>query len=118
MKVAWEQIDQFVRRVADIAKHRSFTGVYGPARGGLPLAVWVSHRAGLPLLAAPAKGCLIVDDIADTGETLAKYAGLSGHAGAERHFIATVFYKRTCSFEPDLWLFEKGAEWIVFPWEE
>lgn len=117
-KVTWELVDQFVRKVSDIAAHRHFTGVYGPARGGLPLAVWISHRANLPLLSAPSKGCLIVDDIADSGETLKKYSGLSIRQENERYFIATMFYKHTCCFEPDLWLFEKTYDWVIFPWEE
>lgn len=109
MNVTYEQVDQFVARVADICKKRPFCGVYGFPRGGLPIAVWVSHKAGLPLLMAPHDGALLVDDIADTGGTLKRYAG--------KYFIATMFYHRQSVVVPDLWLFEKTNEWIVFPWE-
>jgi hypoxanthine phosphoribosyltransferase len=108
-KVSWEEIEDFVSAVVSIANEKTFCGVYGPARGGLPLAVMISHKANLPLLMSPADGCLIVDDIADTGQTLSKYAG--------KIFIATMFYHRQCSFIPDFWVHEKKKDWIVFPWE-
>lgn len=42
-------------------------GIYGIPRGGLPLAVLLSNRLSLPLLMAPTKQCIVVDDIFDTG---------------------------------------------------
>lgn len=118
MKVTYEHVDRFIQRVTEFCKDKNFVGVYGPARGGLPFAVWLSHRAKLPMLMSPCKGCLIVDDIADTGKTLEKYAGVIGDKYADKYTICTMFYHRDCSFEPDLWMYEKGKEWIVFPWEE
>ena len=110
MSVTWDMVDRFVDAVFNICGQRDFSGVYGFPRGGLPLAVWISHRAGLPLLLAPAKDALLVDDIADTGATLFKYK--------DSHFIATMFYHRQSSVVPDFWMFEKkNDEWVVFPWE-
>lgn len=110
MSVTWDMVDRFVDAVFNICGQRDFSGVYGFPRGGLPLAVWISHRAGLPLLLAPAEKALLVDDIADTGATLFKYR--------KSHFIATMFYHRQSSVVPDFWMFEKeNDEWIVFPWE-
>lgn len=110
MSVTWDMVDRFVDAVFNICGQRDFSGVYGFPRGGLPLAVWISHRAGLPLLLAPSENALLVDDIADTGATLFKYR--------KSHFIATMFYHRQSSVVPDFWMFEKkNDEWIVFPWE-
>lgn len=110
-QASWEECEDFAECVAAICRTRKFSGVYGVPRGGLVLAVMVSHVAGLPMLMAPCADCLIVDDIADTGETLAKYAG--------REYIATLYYRRGCSYVPNFWLKEKvDGEWIVFPWEE
>lgn len=109
MSVTWDMVGCFVDAVSGICAKRRFAGVYGFPRGGLPLAVWISHRAGLPLLLAPAKDALLVDDIADTGVTLFKYK--------DSHFIATMFYHRQSSVVPSFWMFEKQDEWIVFPWE-
>ena len=110
MKVTWEMVEQFVTAVSKLPNIKSFVGVYGPARGGLPLAVWISHKTGLPLLSSPFEGALLVDDISDSGATFAKYAG--------KNFIATMFYHRQSKVVPDFWMFEKTNEWIVFPWEE
>lgn len=110
MKVSWSDVDNFVGKVTNYAKGKKFSGVYGPARGGLPLAVMLSHSLGIPLLMAPAKGCFIVDDIADTGKTLERYSG--------KFFIVTMYYHEQCSFIPDFWGYKKTDDWIVFPWEK
>jgi hypoxanthine phosphoribosyltransferase len=102
-------VDALATRIR--ALNRTFNGVYGPARGGLPLAVSLSHALDIPLLAAPHdENSLIVDDIADKGHTLQKYAG--------KNVIATIYHHPDCVFEPTIWLRKKGTEWILFPWEK
>ncbi len=87
-----------------------FNGVWGPPRGGIIMAVMLSHQLGIPYLLAPQdKKTLIVDDIADTGETLKDFSEYS---------IATLFYHRQSIVEPSLWLHEKKDQWVVFPWEK
>ena len=114
MKISWKEIDNFVEEVSLIIEDKwevEYTGVYGPPRGGLTLAVMFSHRLSLPLLATPSIGCLIVDDIADSGVTLKKYA--------DDYDIITVAYHNDCSFEPKWFKYEKiDDDWVVFPWEE
>ena len=110
MIVTWDMAKAFVEAVSDICAEKHFEGVYGFPRGGLPLAVWISHRGKVPLLLAPSKNCLIVDDIADTGQTLLKYK--------DSHYIATMFYHRQSAVVPAFWMFEKKDEWIIFPWEK
>lgn len=113
-KITWELVMQFcneLKRLFNVSD-RYLVGVYAPPRGGLCLGVIMSHKLGIPLLAAPCDGCLIVDDIADSGETLQ-------HAvNSYDCFVATLAYSRECSFEPDFWKIEKTGEWLVFPWEE
>ena len=110
LHITWDDAETFVKKAA--AAFPEVIGVYGPARGGLPLAVMFSHLAGVPLLEAPCPGCLVIDDICDTGRTL--YAQSQK---ADRR-VATLAYKRQASFEPDLWLVEApDNEWVVFPWE-
>jgi len=61
---------------------------------------------------------LLVDDIADSGETL-----LCITEYLKKHFptidlrVATLFYKRSSLFEPDYWVNEADA-WIEFFWEK
>ena len=113
LNVKWKQVDEFIEytceRIDVLGK--SFTGVYGMPRGGLTLAVMVSHALGIPVLMAPCKNCLIIDDIVDSGAALQK-------KHSEGYFIASMFYsEETASFEPDIWMFQKRGEWVVFPWE-
>lgn len=128
----FEQFATDVEKIARAAEAsgRKFKSVWGPARGALPLAVCLSHRMNLELVLRPpleptpldaslsaagyfnklAEEVLIVDDVADTGKTLAEYK----HRG---FFIATLFKHPKSSFEPNVWLHEKGSDWIVFWWE-
>jgi len=61
---------------------------------------------------------LVVDDIADSGETL---AAIMEHLTQKYHEIefksATLFYKKTSVYEPDFWVNE-ATEWIEFFWEK
>jgi hypoxanthine phosphoribosyltransferase len=74
------------------------------------LAVALSHRLELPLLAESQPGCLVVDDVFETGRTLAPHRDL---VGAE----LVVWISKA---EPEWWRAVEvttSAEWIVFPWE-
>ena len=71
-----------------------------------------------PDLSTPRR-VLIVDDIADSGETLAAVRQkLSARYPAIRFRTATLFYKpeKSC-IEPDWWL-KKADAWIDFFWSE
>ncbi len=64
------------------------------------------------------KKVLIIDDIADSGETLAyimKY--LQKNFPDITFKSATLFYKKTSIYEPDFWINEANV-WIEFFWEK
>lgn len=105
----WKEVEYFVEQLAKELP-KNITGVYGIPRGGLCLAVMLSHKLNIPLLAAPSKNCVVIDDIADTGETLYHYRG-------KGYYIATMYYHKQSRVVPDFWYKEKTNEWIVFPWE-
>ena len=115
--VTWEDVEGFVDHVVDNVDN--ITGVYGLPRGGLVLAVMLSHRLHVPMLMSPTPGCLIVDDICDSGESLLHYVKNSSGEGTNQYRIATMFYKpNRLGITPDIWGAEKDNKWIVFPWEE
>ncbi len=110
----WNEFDADIKKLAQKIKRskKHFSAVWGPARGGLPVAVCLSHALDLSLAKRPTDtSVLIVDDIADTGRTLNAYA-------KRGFFIATLFYHKQCLYVPGLWLHEKGDRWVVFPWEK
>ena len=119
--VTWEQVEDFVTSICHRYRSERFTGVYGLPRGGLVLAVMLSHRLNIPLLSAPYHNCLIVDDICDSGESLLHYVNNSSgeDENSPIYHIVTMYYKpNKLGIEPEEYGYVKGNEWIVFPWEE
>ena len=107
---SWQEFDNSVELIACKTKNIKFSGIFGIPRGGLCLAVALSHRLNLKIFQEPKENTLIVDDIYESGLTLNKYKGLSG----SKYFV--LFSK----VQPIWWeatrLIDKKA-WVVFPWE-
>jgi len=104
-------MEESVLKIEGASFRSEISAIYGVPRGGLAIALWLSHRLGLPVLVDEAdidSGTLVVDDIADRGYTL---------SGIKPTFSFTIFYNPNSNFEPDIWLHEKKDEWILFPWE-
>ncbi|MCD6493999.1 MAG: phosphoribosyltransferase [Archaeoglobaceae archaeon] len=63
------------------------------------------------------KNVLIVDDVADTGETVEIVAEHVRDLNAKDVKIAVIDYKHTSKFKPDFFASEmKEWKWIVYPW--
>jgi len=106
----------FVIACKKIAKEipSNITGLYGVPRGGLIPAVYLSHITKLPLVDKPGKNVLIIDDIADTGNTL---LDLKLHMSISHFKAMTIYYHKQSIIEPEFWVYEKEDKWIQFPWE-
>ena len=116
--VTWKDVEDYINALENLTSSSyKFTGVYGLPRGGLVLAVMLSHRLSIPLLAAPTNGCLIVDDICDSGESLIHYVKNSSGNDTKLYYISTMYYKQGASVTPNFYYKEKDDKWIVFPWE-
>ena len=60
---------------------------------------------------------VVVDDIADSGETLEAVMRHLNDSFPKIEFVsATLFYKKSSCFKPDFWIHE-AKEWIEFFWE-
>ena len=106
----WNEFDKSVDYIADQCKFLKLSGIYGVPRGGLCLAVALSHKLDTQLIEKPAKNSLIVDDIFETGLTLSNFKHIEG-----ANFFVLVSKKR-----PIWWntvSITSKKEWIVFPWE-
>lgn len=105
-------IHELVKKLRNDKRMKYIRNVYGIPRGGLPIAVHLSHFLNLNFLTNPFdkmhEETLIVDDIADTGKTLKKCGSL--------YLTATLFYKPRSEIKPDFYIYET-TKWIVFPWE-
>ena len=66
-----------VNKVApDLLKRKNsgqINSVYGIPRGGIPLAVAIAFKIGVPIVERPHSKTLVVDDYIDTGRTITKF---------------------------------------------
>ena len=116
--------------------------IVGVARGGWPVArimsdllenpeianvkvefyLGVAETKGEPMITQPVsvsmkgKNVLLVDDVADTGKSLALVKKHLTEQGAANVKIATIYYKPWSILKPD-WFERRTEHWIVFPWE-
>ena len=110
-----KDIPVLVKKIREIERTKmgGFNGILGIPRGGLPLATYLSHQLNLIMaLGGATKNTIVVDDIADTGKTLAPYVD-------RESVIVTLFYHRQSIVIPHIWLHEKTPDiyQIVFDWE-
>ena len=106
----WSEFDRSVDYIANQCKRLKFSGIYGVPRGGLCLAVALSHKLNVQLIEKPLKNSLIVDDVYETGITLSNFKNIEG-----ANFFVLISKKN-----PIWWNtvnLSNKKEWIVFPWE-
>ena len=84
--------------------------------------VGIEKTEGKPVVTQPIsediskKNVLVVDDVADTGESLKLALDHVLEKGAGKIMTATVFYKPHSKFKPDFFA-DTTSNWIIFPWE-
>ena len=106
----WSEFDNAVEYIANKCMFLEFSGIYGVPRGGLCLAVALSHKLKINLISEPKKNSLIVDDVYETGITLKTFKDVEG----------AMFFVLFSKSKPKWWnsvFIAKKSEWIVFPWE-
>jgi len=106
----WGEFDKSVEHIANKCKFLKFSGIYGIPRGGLCLAVALSHKLKINLISQPIKNSLIVDDVYETGITLNKFKDIEG----------AMYFVLFSKIKPTWWntvFISDEKEWIVFPWE-
>ena len=67
-------------------------------------------------VAVAGKAVLIVDDVADSGESLKLVKAHVLQQGATEARVATVYYKPWSAVKPDYYMRET-RRWVIFPWE-
>jgi hypoxanthine phosphoribosyltransferase len=116
LPLSWQNFDDYCHMLVEkIRKSKvKFKNIYGEPRGGLVVAVRLSHLLGIPVIVNTnfaTERTLFVDDIVDTGKTY-QYVRL-------HHKIAVLFWNPNALFEPTFYVSPKVPNsWIVFPWEK
>ena len=106
----WSEFDKGVDHITNKCNLLELSGIYGIPRGGLCLAVALSHKLNINLISKPTKNSLIVDDVYETGNTLNDFKDIEG----------AMFFVLFSKIEPIWWntVYKSDKnEWIVFPWE-
>lgn len=121
--IKWKELDKQVSYLSKKIKNVDY--VVGIPRGGLILAVMMSHKLNIKHMTIDhlekleefdlninKKNILIVDDISDSGHTLKHYK-------KQGYTTATLDVRNTTVTKPDYycnWL--ETTDWIVYPWEK
>jgi hypoxanthine phosphoribosyltransferase len=115
--LTWNCVEELTDKLVDEIKLSPVPPLYitGLPRGGLIPAVMLSHKLDIPfksidsINSIPRVDVLIVDDIADSGETLNQYGGYQ---------TAVLHYKMQSEHIPTYYAEEvDNEEWIVYPFE-
>ena len=139
--ISWRDLGLLTKALVDkVKKGERPDVVVGIARGGLIPAMVIADRLRAPLdiiniksyRALGVKGVLkvydvmyedvadkkvlIVDDVADTGETFLFVSEHMMKKGAKSVMLASIFLKPWSRVRPNYFV-EETDEWIVFPWE-
>jgi len=141
---SWEEIYEMLIELADRIRRSGFEPdvIVGVSRGGWAPArvmsdllenpklanvktefyLGVAKTKGAPVITQPVstsvKGedVLVMDDVADTGESLHLVRAHLLEEGATDVKIATIYYKPWSVLTPDYYK-KKTSLWVVFPWE-
>jgi len=141
---SWHQIYELLLNLASTVRKTGFEPeiIVGVSRGGWPPArvmsdllenpklanvaaefyIGVAETNGKPVITQPVsvsvkgKKVLVVDDVADTGESLRLVRSHLEEQGATEVKTATIYYKPWSVIIPDYYEKETRS-WIIFPWE-
>lgn len=110
--LSWEEFREALSRLSDQLRSGRFSCIYGVPRGGLVLAVALSHHLDIPLSLSPDPDMLWCDDIVDTGTTylqaLKEYPRATFCVWVAKEYNSQVIHALDLSHK---------KEWVLFPWE-
>jgi len=115
-----EKLARIIRQITE-TKGKTFTKIYGIPRGGLMVAVRLSHLLGLPLAVREEEideNTIVAEDIISTGATRKRLEERINF----RHFLTAALFLVPPT--EGLWdvvyvhsLEDNYAVWVWFPWE-
>tara|TARA_B110000444_G_scaffold37881_1_gene33435 strand:- start:822 stop:1253 length:432 start_codon:yes stop_codon:yes gene_type:complete len=122
--LSWDDVEVLVKKLCNkiTQSNLDIKDIWGLPRGGLIPAVMVSHKLGIPMTKGTiTPDTLIIDDICDSGVTLANFYKTYQDEFAFPFDLKTavLHYKpQTSVFEPTLFANQWSSNnWIIYPWE-
>jgi uncharacterized protein len=135
-KMSWDQFDEYVDILAGEIANSPWVPehIIGLARGGLPLAVALSHKFDIPMTAVHwqtrdgavqqvvncPENSLVVDDINDSGLTLQSFMSVKAQRPKSMR-TAVLINKSESVYDPDYTAWDSPYDsdvWFEFPWEK
>jgi len=123
LDISWDKVWEDCLKIVKMIQTEGYMPglVIGIARGGLIPAAMIARQLGVPMVSiGPTEdvrffgpGCLVVDDIFDSGKTL-------NDVYTEENRHVTLYdkdYLVEYPSRPDWTVIEGNARWVVFPWE-
>jgi len=105
----WKAADELATRALNNPRYKQ-KGVFGIPTGGIFVALDLARRHGFRFLEKPVPGCLIVDDLVDSGRTLVPYAN-------SEQSVCDALFRKPCSPVGLAMDATTMDGWIQFPWE-
>ena len=107
LRLTWQDVEREAAVLAGRWAGTELAGVYGISQGGAVPAVMVARHLNVPVLDEAERFCLVVDDVVDSGATLAHFDG---------HHIDALYRKTHApsGVAPHATVADR---WIAFPWE-
>ena len=145
--INWSEMFNDISNITEQIRNKNIDAIVGIGRGGLIPAVIMSYSLGVKVVNNfqiesyeneknpgthklwqnpekhfidhfKGKNILVVDDLADSGNTLKLVKRFFEYYNVNLIF-ATLYTKKGTSFVPDAFVREYSTEeWLVFPWEE
>jgi len=124
-RYSWGDFTSQIQEIVDDIKSKKlkFDFVIGIPRGGSIMGVVLSHKLDIPYMELSDftskpfsySNILLVDEIADTGETLKRRLRFFSRP---KTTIITLNYKNQSTIIPDYYV-EKvdNEDWVIYPWE-
>ena len=90
VQVSYDHFSHLMDKMVEDLKDKQYVAVHGLPRGGLAIAVHLSHFLQLPLVTSISQFCsefpnggklLVVDDIIDSGRTFERFLEIAGFKG-------------------------------------
>lgn len=116
-----KKLAELIQQISDV-ENKKFTKIYGIPRGGLMVAVRLSHLLGLPLVVREDEideNTIVAEDIVSTGSTCKR---LEERINFRHFLVVAIFYIRDSEYHGRDTLYIHGLDdnrntWVVFPWE-
>lgn len=141
VNVTWENVFEFVDKLAKKYKDKNFDCILAVARGGVFIGTLLSYKLDIPVRyvgvssyignkkmdnvhftqhaeISEFKNILVIDDIIDSGDTIQFVKDVLGNS-FDKHFeFVTMFAVEGKENDIDWYdMIKRKDEWVEFPWE-